>query len=175
MKLPKKFEWLAHEEAPRHLLKAIELLGVTEIVGTKHNPTILGWAKEVGLEKVYKADEIAWCGLFAAVVLKRAERIPVTDPLWALNWSKFGVEVTTPMLGDILTFKRDGGGHVGFYIGENKTSYYVLGGNQGNAVSIVPIAKARLYKARRPAYNNQPANVRVITLEAGGVLSTNEA
>ena len=36
------------------------------------------------------------------------------------------------MLGDILTFKRNGGGHVGLYVGEDKDCYHVLGGNQGN-------------------------------------------
>lgn len=175
MKLPKAYEWLAQEDGPRHLLKAIELLGVQEIVGTKHNPVILGWAKEVGLENIYKSDEIAWCGLFAAVVVKRANREPVSNPLRALSWNNFGVQVTTPMLGDILTFTRKGGGHVGFYIGEDATAYHVLGGNQGNSVSIVRIAKSRLSQIRRPQYMNQPLNVRSITLASNGKVSENEA
>ena len=174
MNLSKQFQWLASEEAPRHLLKAIELYGTKEIVGPKHNPVIMGWAKELGIT-YYTNDEIPWCGLFAAIVIKRADRIPVKDPLRALSWANFGVKVDSPMLGDILTFKRDGGGHVGLYCGENASVYYVLGGNQGNAVSIVPIAKSRLFQARRPEYISMPKNVRKIHLEAGGKLSTNEA
>jgi uncharacterized protein (TIGR02594 family) len=174
MNLSKQFQWLSLEEGPKHLLKAIELYGTKEIVGPKHNPVIMGWAKELGIT-YYKNDEIPWCGLFMAIVIKRADRTPVKDPLRALSWVNFGKEVKDPMLGDILTFKRDGGGHVGIYCGENKSVYYVLGGNQGNTVSIVPIAKSRLFEVRRPEYNNQPTNIRKIQLEAGGKLSTNEA
>jgi uncharacterized protein (TIGR02594 family) len=174
MNLPKAYRWLAQEPAPRHLLKAVELFGITETVGNINNPVIMGWAKELGLEKVYTADSIPWCGLYAAIVMHRAARPVVDQPLWALNWNNFGVRVTEPMLGDILTFTRNGGGHVGFYVGEDSTSYHVLGGNQGDKVSVVRILKKRLVQARRPAYNSQPTNVRKITLESNGIVSTNE-
>jgi len=175
MNLPKAYQWLAQEPAPRHLLKAVELYGVTETVGNSNNPVIMGWAKELGLDKVYTADSIPWCGLFTAVVIHRAQRPVVEAPLWALNWNKFGVQVTTPMLGDILTFSRNGGGHVGFYVGEDSTAYHVLGGNQGDKVSVTRIAKSRLSQARRPAYNSQPTNIRRVFLASNGALSTNEA
>jgi uncharacterized protein (TIGR02594 family) len=175
MSVPKKYQWLLQEDGPRMLLKGLEMYGVTEVVGTKHNPVILGWAKEVGLGNVYKSDEIPWCGLFMAVIAKRAEKQVPKDPLWALNWANFGVHVQQPLLGDVLTFKRDGGGHVGLYVGEDSTAYHVLGGNQGNSVSITRIAKNRLYKAVRTPYNQMPANVRKIVLEASGSLSQNEA
>lgn len=175
MILPKKYQWLSLEDAPRHLLKAIELFGTKEIVGAKHNPVIMEWAKETGL-KQYANDEIPWCGLFMAVIMKRADREVVKDPLWARNWSKFGVESKTPMLGDVLVFSRESGGHVGIYVGETAQSYHVLGGNQGNAVSVVLIAKNRLIDCRRPPYTKQPLNVRKITLDSTGTItSTNEA
>jgi hypothetical protein len=80
------------------------------------------------------------------------------------------------MLGDVLTFKRDGGGHVGIYVGEDRTHYHIIGGNQGNEVNIMRIAKARLHQARRTAWKiAQPANVRVIKLESQGRISNNEA
>lgn len=175
MNVVSPYEWVVTEDAPRHLLKALELYGVTETVGSKNNPVIMGWAKELGLEKVYVADSIPWCGLFAAIVIHRAGRPVVKDPLWALNWNNFGVRTTTPMLGDILTFSRKEGGHVGIYIGEDTTAYHVLGGNQGDKVSIVRIAKDRLSQARRPAYNSQPLNIRKIVLFNTGKLSENEA
>jgi uncharacterized protein (TIGR02594 family) len=175
MILPKKYQWLQLEDAPRHLLKAVELFGTTEIVGPKNNPVIMDWAKETNL-KQYTNDEIPWCGLYIAVVMKRANRDVVKDPLWARNWAKFGVEAKVPMLADVLVFQRETGGHVGFYVGEDKTSYHVLGGNQGNAVSIVRIAKDRLIASRRPPYTKQPLNVRKIKLDSTGtILSTNEA
>jgi uncharacterized protein (TIGR02594 family) len=174
MKLPSKYQWLGLEEAPRHLLKAIELYGTSEIVGPNHNPVIMGWAKELGIS-YYKDDETPWCGLFTAIVIKRAERVPVKDPLRALSWANFGVQVKEPMLGDILTFKRNTGGHVGFYVGEDATAYHVLGGNQDNQVSVSRIAKSRLYQARRPEYKSQPLNIRKVELGSTGELSTNEA
>ena len=80
------------------------------------------------------------------------------------------------MLGDILVFKRDGGGHVGFYIGEDNDCYHVLGGNQSNAMNVTRILKSRLFQARRTAWSiAQPANVRKIILDPKGKISTNEA
>ena len=175
MALPRAYQWLQQEEAPRHMLKAVELYGIKETVGSKHNPVIMGWAKETDLDNIYTADEIPWCGLFVAVVIKRASRPVVADPLWALNWGKFGTAVDDPMFGDILTFVRPGGGHVGFYVGEDDSAYHVLGGNQGNAVSVIRIEKTRLKKAVRPNYINPPVNVRKIFLSSNGQLSTNEA
>lgn len=175
MNLPKSYEWLMFEGAPRHLLKALELYGVTEAIGKYDNPIIMGWAKEVGLDSVYKSDETPWCGLYMAVVMQRAVRPIVKDPLWAANWANFGTASSTAMLGDVLVFTRNGGGHVGIYVGEDKTAYHTLGGNQGNKVSIVRIAKNRLSAIRRPAYNLQPLNVRKIVLSSNGKLSTNES
>ena len=174
MNLPKKYEWLALEGAPRHLVKALELYGIEEIVGPKHNPVILEWAKELGLQSVYKEDEIPWCGLFIATVIKRAGREPVHQPLWARNWVDFGVASPTPMLGDILVYGRNSGGHVGIYVGEDDKNFFTLGGNQGNQVSIVKIAKSRLLEARRPAYNSAPTNIRRIVLNIDGKPSENE-
>jgi uncharacterized protein (TIGR02594 family) len=175
VKIPKKYQWLSLEESPRHLLKALELFGVSEIVGPKHNPIIMEWAKETNLRH-YTNDEIPWCGLYLAIVMKRANREIVKDPLWARNWSKFGIEVKEPMLGDVLVFSRGSGGHVGIYIGEDSTSYHVLGGNQGDAVSIVRITKIRLITSRRPPYHTTPLNIRKIKLDSAGVISsTNEA
>jgi uncharacterized protein (TIGR02594 family) len=170
------YDWLKDEKSPRILVQAVKQLGVKEIVGKAHNPVILGWAKELGLSKVYTNDEIPWCGLFIAYCAKAAGLEVVERPLWALNWNKFGNRVSEPMLGDVLTFKRNGGGHVGIYVGEDDTHYHVLGGNQNNSVSVSRIAKSRLNQARRTAWKvAQPANVRKVKLEAKGVITTNEA
>ena len=169
------YEWLKSETAPRILVQAVKQLGVKEFVGKEHNPIILGWAKNLGLERIYTNDEIPWCGLFIAECCRAAGLEVVERPLWALNWNKFGNRVLEPMLGDVLTFKRNGGGHVGIYVGEDDTHFHVLGGNQGNSVSVSRIAKTRLYKARRTAWKiAQPANVRKVHLEPKGVITTNE-
>ncbi len=177
MNLPAKYHWLADETGPKMLIEALNLYGTLEVPGSADSPEIMAWAAELGLRKTYSHDSIPWCGLFAAIVAHRAGKDVVDSPLWALSWADFGDEVDEgdEQLGDILTFKRNGGGHVGIYIGEDDTAFHVLGGNQSDQVCIARIAKSRLYRARRPHYNNKPANVRKIHLASNGRLSDNEA
>lgn len=175
MTLPAQYAWLSKEPGPRMLVEALKLFGTVEAPGARDNPTILAWAAEIGLSKTYSHDSIPWCGLFIGVVAKRAGKSVVDSPLWALSWADFGVASPVPMLGDVLTFKRDGGGHVALYVGEDAGAYHVLGGNQSDQVCITRIAKSRLYRVRRPIYSAKPANVRKINLVANGKLSTNEA
>lgn len=178
MALPAKFKYLEAPDMPLVIKEAIKLYGTWEHAGAKHNPVILGWAKALGIEKIYTNDELAWCGLSAAYVLTRAKKfIPLKgwDLLRALKYKAFGVAVKKPMLGDVLVFGRTGGGHVCFYVGESETTYFCLGGNQGNQFNITEIKKDRLVAARRPVYTVQPISVQVIRLNASGVVSSNEA
>lgn len=162
--------------SPKVIAEGVRYLGINEIKGKARNPTIMSWAKDVGVEKIYTSDEIAWCGLFVAKVVQKAGFEPVKDPLWALNWNKFGTKQSTAMLGDILVFKRDGGGHVGFYVAEDQNYYHVLGGNQSDSVSITRIAKNRCVGIRRCDWKiAQPAAVKKYIVEASGKISTNEA
>lgn len=174
--LPVQYQWLAREPGPMAIIEALKLFGTLEEAGTKDNPTILAWAKEIGVSGTYSHDSIPWCGLFMGVVMHRAGKEISHTPLWALSWADVGIDVgkAGPMLGDILTFKRDGGGHVTLYAGEDSTAYHCLGGNQSDKVCITRIAKSRLYRARRPKYITQPSNVRRIVLQGNGALSKNE-
>ena len=162
--------------SPKVIAEAVRYLGINETKGKLNNPTIMSWAKDVGVDKIYTSDEIAWCGLFVAKVIKKAGFEIVKDPLWALNWSNFGTKQSVAMLGDVLVFKRDGGGHVGFYIAEDKNYFHVLGGNQSNSVSITRIAKNRCVAIRRCNWKvSQPKEVKQYFVEASGKISTNEA
>jgi uncharacterized protein (TIGR02594 family) len=176
-RLPADYRWLEAKGPglPLTIVEALKEYGTKELAGGANSPVIMGWADEVGLRPKYTSDAIPWCGLFAAVVAKRANKAVPKDPLWALNWAKFGVEVGQPGLGDVLTFTRENGGHVGFYVGEDTEAYHVLGGNQSDAVTITRIAKTRLHRARRPIYRNTPAEVKPVRLASAGALSTNEA
>lgn len=174
--LPLQYRWLEKvPQLPKMVAEGLKLFGTIETPGAGDNPTIKAWAKEVGLQNVYTADSIPWCGLFIAVVAQRAGKAFVSSPLWALSWSKFGEQAGQPRLGDVLTFTRKGGGHVGIYIGEDASAYHVLGGNQSDAVTITRIAKIRLYRVRRPVYKVMPSSVQPVVLAANGVLSRNEA
>lgn len=180
MAYPKGYEWLGTiGTLPRVIQEALALHGTLEAPGAANNPVIVNWAKEVGkdIAAAYGADSIPWCGLFAAVVVKRAGKPVIAGPLWARNWAKFGQPAPRASLGDVLVFQRaGGGGHVGFYVAEDDSAYHVLGGNQGDRVSIARIAKSRCIAARRPIWDRaQPASVKPYTLAANGRLSENEA
>lgn len=170
-----EYAWLTNVTLPKTIKEGIKLLGTVETPGSKSNKIILDWAAEVGLSKAYSDDSIPWCGLFAAVVAKRAGKEIVENPLWARNWMNFGSAVGTPGLGDVLVFVRNGGGHVGFYIAEDDTAYHVLGGNQSDAVTITRISKIRCLGGRRPFYMNRPVSVKPYIVKATGKLSENEA
>lgn len=176
MALPTKYAWLAKEPGPKMLLEALKLHGTLERPGAADNPTIIAWAKEIGVYPAYGHDSVPWCGLFIGVCAKRSGWPVDGTPLWALSWSDWGVKAERPMLGDVLTFKRPGGGHVALYVGEDATSYHCLGGNQSDQVNVTRIAKSRLYAARHPAWKiGSPEYRRVIKMAASGSVSSNEA
>ena len=56
------YSYLKQENAPKILVEAYKLIGTKELLGKDNNPKIIAWAKEIGLEKTYTADEIPWCG-----------------------------------------------------------------------------------------------------------------
>ena len=172
-----KYNYLNAIKNPKLIAEGWKLLGVEEIVGEKHNPVILAWAEKIGLSRTYTADEIAWCGLYVAYVVYRAGYNGVINPLWARNWLNFGVKQSEAMLGDILVFKRPGGGgHVGFYVGEDDKCYHVLGGNQSNEVSVARLEKSRCLGIRRCDWKvAQPKTVKKYFVTPSGEVSTNEA
>ena len=175
--LPPAYRWIDEvRPLPRIVEAARRLYGTIETPGPADNPVILDWAREAGLSKAYSSDAVPWCGLFMAVVAKRAGKPIVEGPLWARNWTKFGKPADRAQLGDILVFRRaQGSGHVGLYVGEDYGAYHVLGGNQSDGVTITRIARDRCIAVRRPAYKATPATATPIQLAASGMLSTNEA
>jgi uncharacterized protein (TIGR02594 family) len=176
--LPKQYAWLAAEPGPRLLTEFLKVFGTVEKAGPGSNPTILRWAKTIGLEKVYRDDSTAWCGLVMGYVAASAgwDGAPRGNALWARNWALWGNKADQAMLGDVLVFPRGAGGHVGMYVGEDATHYHVLGGNQSDAVNIRRKPKKPIIAVRRcPWRINQPANVRRVLLSPTGILSENEA
>lgn len=179
MQLTDQYKWLTNLDGPLMVVEAIKLYGTKEFAGAADNPVILSWAKEVGLQAVYTDDEIPWCGLFMAVVAKRAYKPIPKDPLWALNWKNFGVTAAHAMLGDVLVFERYSGGkliggHVTLYVGEDDTCYHGLGANQSDMVNITRFPKSRKPAIRRPIYKIQPPTVRQVWLSPTGSISNKE-
>jgi uncharacterized protein (TIGR02594 family) len=160
-------------EEPRWLTIARSHIGVREIQGAKHSSVIMGWLRR--LKSWIKDDETPWCGVFCAAVMHEAGlSYPATYPR-AKAWADFGANLRSTHVapGAILVFSRDGGGHVGFYVGEDATAFHVLGGNQGNAVNVTRIAKARCIAIRWP--RGEPVTGGPVRLAANGDLSRNEA
>lgn len=158
---------------PRWLTIAKGYQGVREIVGPKHNFTIMGWLRKLG--SWIKDDDTPWCGTFCAAVMHEAGLPYPREYPRAKAWADYGANLRTTHLapGAILVFSRNGGGHVGFYVGEDATAYHVLGGNQGNAVNIMRIAKSRCIATRWP--RGEAVLGGPVRLAANGELSRNEA
>lgn len=159
---------------PRWLTRAREHLGVRETPGAKSNPTIMGWAKKLGgwVASFYKEDAIPWCGLFVGAVMAEFGFKGPKNPLGAMQWSSWGTPVE-PRVGAVMVFSRKGGGHVGFYVSEDETTFHILGGNQSDAVTITRIAKDRFVSARWPFGETVTTGPVRRTFKAA--LSTNEA
>lgn len=134
---------------PIWLTDARKFIGLREIPGAPTEPIIAGWLKKLGAW--WSNDEIAWCGTYVAAVMQgRGYDIPKH---WyrARAWLDWGDKIDAPDLGCIVVFERGGGGHVGFVTGRDRHSnLLVLGGNQGDAVSIAAFPRARVLGYRKP-------------------------
>lgn len=165
---------------PRWLTAARAKLGTKEAPGPANSPTIMGWAKRLGTKVLgiaYNADSVPWCGVFVAACMQDAGLPSAPIAVRASAWATYGARLRFDRLapGAILVFQRPGGGHVGFYVGEDSTAYHVLGGNQSDAVTITRIAKDRCIAARWPLGEPVIGRPVQMTARAGQELSRNEA
>lgn len=114
-------------------------LGQSEVFRVKANPRIIQY---FSASKFWGTDdsggENAWCGSFVAWVMEKHGYTPVKEAYRAKSWKNFGQTIKTPIQGAIAIKSRNRGGHVGFVVGQSSTGKYlfILGGNQGNKVSI---------------------------------------
>ena len=156
-----------------------QYVGMAEIPGKQHNPTIQNWLRT--LKAWWADDETPWCGTFVAHCCRTANRDIPKDWFRALAWADAGERLTAPAYGCIAVFSRTGGGHVGFVVGRDRSgNLMILGGNQGNKVSIAKFSKDRVVAYVWPSVNgakNQPAKDRyqLPVLVSNGAFSNNEA
>jgi uncharacterized protein (TIGR02594 family) len=132
---------------------AIKEFGTKEIKGIKDNARILQYAKECNFTWI-NDDETPWCSVFLNWVAKQVN-LERSKSAAARSWQHVGFETKEPEPGDIVVFWREHIfshlGHVGVYLGFSKdhTRVYVLGGNQGDAVSISAYPTERVLSFRR--------------------------
>ena len=130
---------------------ARQYIGLQEVKGTKHNPTIIQMLNEMGSfsneAKVWwRDDDTPWCGLFVGYVLGKSDRFVVKEWYRAKEWaSPLMTKLSTPAYGSIAVLSRQGGGHVGFVVGTDaQGNIMLLGGNQGDKVQISPFKPDRI-------------------------------
>jgi uncharacterized protein (TIGR02594 family) len=157
---------------PEWLEVAERYQGLKEIPGPNHNKTILAMLEK--LHAWWRDDETPWCGVFVGHCMAEVGLPYPKFYMRAKAWSDYGSLLRRDRLapGAILVFDRAGGGHVGFYVGEDAGHYFVLGGNQGNAVNVMKLGKTRLVASRWP--KGVPVLGGPVYL-TGGKVSKNEA
>ena len=131
--------------------KALELYGLKEIAGEKHNKKILEFFEAVG-HKWVQNDETAWCAAFVGWCLS-TEGYVHSGKLNARSYLDIGHRTENPVVGDLVVLwriKEDSVyGHVGFYVNEKDGFINVLGGNQSNMVKISAYPKRQLLQYRK--------------------------
>jgi len=100
-------------------------------------------------------DEIPWCSSFVNAVAWQL-RLPRSKSAAARSWLSIGETVsgiTFATVGyDVVVLRRGTSptsGHVGFYAGSTVSSVSLLGGNQGNTVSVAQFPIGDLLGIRR--------------------------
>lgn len=136
-------------------------IGVTEVPGTPSNPTVMSMLR---LDVSWpENDEVAWCSAFANHP-PWLLRLPRSKSLRARSWLRVGQVIALTEAqpeNDVVILSRgadapgadviEAPGHVGFYAGRTGDMIAVLGGNQGNQVSVAEYPVSRLLGVRRLA------------------------
>lgn len=158
------------------ITEARSLIGTRETPGSRNTPEIMRWAED--LDQWYPGDDVPWCGLFVAHCMAQGapDEPQAFNRLGARAWMNFGVEVPA-WYGAIAVFWRthktnSWNGHVGFLVGEDATTYHILGGNQSDSVNITRVSKSRLLGFRGPSGWTGKSSLGAVTT---GRISTNEA
>ena len=131
--------------------RAQRYLGVAEIPGEADHPLIRWWHSLCTIGET--DDEVPWCSSFANGVAWD-ERRARSRSAAARSWLGVGISVerSAASPGDIVILSRPPSptsGHVGFFAGWEGDSVRILGGNQGNRVSIAEFPADRILGIRR--------------------------
>jgi uncharacterized protein (TIGR02594 family) len=144
---------------------ARRFMGMEEVLGATSNPAILAMLQmDV---KWPSGDDVPWCSAFVNAV-QFLVGLPRTKSLAARSWLQVGRNITLDEAEpgfDVIVLSRGAGGHVGYYAGHSQGTILILGGNQGDTVSIAPFDRARLLGVRRilPPSNAPKDVVTVVT------------
>ncbi len=130
---------------PAYLRIAAAEMGVSEIYGERDNPRIIAYHAKTTLKA--QADGVPWCASFVNWCMAQVS-IKGTNSAGAISFATWGV-LGTGSVGDVYVMSRPGGNHVAFVVHMTKTHVWLLGGNQGNKVSIKCMTRSREKSIRR--------------------------
>lgn len=139
-------------------------VGVKELGAGADHPLIQWWLSLCGMGHD-AVDEVAWCSAFANGIAWEL-RLPRSKSAAARSWLAVGRAVLLSEAwpaSDVVILSRGGGGqpgadviaapgHVGFFAGTDGDKVLVLGGNQGDAVTVAPFDRERILGIRRLGY-----------------------
>ncbi len=160
---------------PKWIELARSYLGLKEIKGSQNEPKILDLWKAAKLGGI-KNDEVPWCSAFVSGVLEKSG-IKSTRADSARSYLNWGSKLGAPIYGCIVIFERGAlSGHVGFVVGRDaKDNLMVLGGNQGDMVSIRAFDEKRVLGYRWPISEKIVADINLPLVTNNGEVSKNEA
>ena len=131
---------------------AAKYLGTREIPGPGTNSIIKGWIRAAAKWLDYDDSSTPWCGCFrGAIGMETSTGVPA-EHYRAKNWLKWGSGVHTireAIKGDTVILVRKGGFHVALFDRLAGDYVYLLGGNQGNAVSVAKFPINQIEGLRR--------------------------
>ncbi len=124
---------------PTHVTIAQSSIGQRETDGANDSGFIRGLWQSLTKNWQWLRGQ-PWCGAFVADCLKGAS-LPIIEEYYrAKAWALYGNPIATHEFGCIAVLERTGGGHVAFVVGmTSQGQTLLLGGNQGNAVSIIKV------------------------------------
>jgi len=134
------------------MTKAFSYLGLCEVPGRENAKKILDWWRLIDAPW-FKNDETPWCAGFVGGILEECG-IDSSKSARARSYENWGRHLFGPTSGAIVVLSRGKNpakGHVGFLVGVNMHGHpVVLGGNQGNRVSVTVFDKSRVVEYRYP-------------------------
>lgn len=139
-------------DQPRWLAFAWGDLSVAATPGAGNTARVVRYFADVGHPGVV-SDEVAWCAAFAGSCLERSG-VPSTRSLMARSYLGWGAPLDEARTGAVAVLSRGADpalGHVGFLIGETPSHVILLGGNQGQAVTVASFPRSRLLGLRWPS------------------------